>query len=550
MMHKSIIAAGVALSIANATASPLEPQSLPDVEVAMSGAQIVLKTDTQAGGHNVFLRHPDGRLAEHVFHGDEAMALPAQWPSAGWPDGTYAYEIRPVRSARVRTSLPSVEADPRPAEIWSGSFAVHDGRLVEATTEETGELAVNASPGTSTGHAVAPLARDFSPVLPAQTFNVDVQVQGSICVGFDCTNSESYAFDTIRLKENNTRIAFRDTSTAGGFPANSWMLVANDSASGGRDYFAIQDLETSHLPFYVMAGAPSNALNVATNGFVGLGTSAPTQALTILKANTPALRLEQSAGEFAAQAWDVAANESGLFVRDASGGDLVPFRIAAGTPSDTLSINARGIAVGAGQPRARLQVTDTNATADGQQLRLESDTRSRIAFADLRGADNWYVDVENGLNNQAAIAFKRPSQARMRGQFPPPTLMRLDGAGNLNLSGTLTQNSDRNTKRLGEAVDPGRILALVRSLEISRWSFLADAADITHIGPMAQDFHARFGLGDSDTRIAPLDTSGVALAAIQGLAGELEDRDRRIAELERDLEQLSRIVERLINPEG
>jgi hypothetical protein len=39
---------------------------------------------------------------------------------------------------------------------------------------------------------------------------------------------------------------------------------------------------------------------------------------------------------------------------------------------------------------------------------------------------------------------------------------------------------------------------------------------------VAQDFHAAFGLGADDKRIATLDSSGVALAAIQGLNQKLE----------------------------
>ena len=65
----------------------------------------------------------------------------------------------------------------------------------------------------------------------------DLIVQGSTCVGFDCINNESFGFDTIRLKENNTRIKFEDTSLAG-FPTNDWQLTANDSASGGASKFS------------------------------------------------------------------------------------------------------------------------------------------------------------------------------------------------------------------------------------------------------------------------------------------------------------------------
>jgi hypothetical protein len=53
-----------------------------------------------------------------------------------------------------------------------------------------------------------------------------------------------------------------------------------------------------------------------------------------------------------------------------------------------------------------------------------------------------------------------------------------------------------------------------------------------YIGPMAQDFHAAFGLGVDDKTISTLDTDGVTLAAIKGLVEELKERDERIANLE------------------
>ena len=56
----------------------------------------------------------------------------------------------------------------------------------------------------------------------------DLIVQGSACVGLDCVNGEAFSFDTIRLKENNTRIKFDDTSTGAGFPNNDWQLTANN----------------------------------------------------------------------------------------------------------------------------------------------------------------------------------------------------------------------------------------------------------------------------------------------------------------------------------
>src|SRR4051794_40761070 len=139
-----------------------------------------------------------------------------------------------------------------------------------------------------------------------QVFTDDVIVQGSLCVGLDCVNNENFGFDTIKLKENNLRIKFEDTSTLPGFPSNDWQITANDSASGGANYLAFDDVTSGRQPFRVTAGAPSAALFVDNTGRLGLRTSTPVLDLHIATSNTPAHRLEQtSAGGFTAQTWDV-----------------------------------------------------------------------------------------------------------------------------------------------------------------------------------------------------------------------------------------------------
>ncbi|MBK6977361.1 MAG: hypothetical protein IPH28_09910 [Cytophagaceae bacterium] len=64
----------------------------------------------------------------------------------------------------------------------------------------------------------------------------DLIVQGDGCFGIDCINNENFGINTIKLKTNNLRIGFDDTST-GAFPANDWELEANESASGGLNAF-------------------------------------------------------------------------------------------------------------------------------------------------------------------------------------------------------------------------------------------------------------------------------------------------------------------------
>src|SRR5262245_39979498 len=96
-----------------------------------------------------------------------------------------------------------------------------------------------------------------------------------------------------------------------------------------------------------------------------------------------------------------------------------------------------------------------------------------------------------------------------------------------------TVPSDRNLKEHFESVDPRAILAEVTRLPIARWSYKGEA--VRHLGPMAQDFAAAFGLGADDHHIFPLDATGVALAAIQGLRALAQAQQARLEVLEREL---------------
>lgn len=170
----------------------------------------------------------------------------------------------------------------------------------------------------------------------------DLVVQGSGCFGFDCVNNESFGFDTIRLKENNTRIGFNDTSV-GAFPTNDWEIEANSSASGGLSSFSILDITGAKIPFRIEAGAKTSALYVASSGRIGVGTSTPVLDVNIKTSNTPAVRLEQDAsGGFSAQTWDMAGNEANFFIRDVTSGSRLPFRIRPGAPTSSIDIQNDG----------------------------------------------------------------------------------------------------------------------------------------------------------------------------------------------------------------
>ena len=199
--------------------------------------------------------------------------------------------------------------------------------------------------------------------MPDDVIADDTIIQGSLCVGLDCVNGEVFGFDTIRLKENNTRIQFDDTSAAG-FPLNNWQIRANSSAAGGASFLAFVDQgasgnsETGTIVFEVDAGAAANALKVSSNSKVGLRTATPALDIHMNTSDTPATRFEQNnSGGFTAQTWDVAGNEANFFVRDVTGGSRLPFRIRPGAPTSSIDISASGnVGIGTASPTAKLHV--------------------------------------------------------------------------------------------------------------------------------------------------------------------------------------------------
>jgi hypothetical protein len=103
--------------------------------------------------------------------------------------------------------------------------------------------------------------------------------------------------------------------------------------------------------------------------------------------------------------------------------------------------------------------------------------------------------------------------------------------------------SDRNAKENFKPVDNQAVLAKVAALPMTQWNYKTDKADVQHIGPMAQDFRAAFGLdGADDKRISVVDEGGVALAAIQGLDQKLKEKDGEIQELKQRLEKLEQLM--------
>jgi uncharacterized coiled-coil protein SlyX len=106
----------------------------------------------------------------------------------------------------------------------------------------------------------------------------------------------------------------------------------------------------------------------------------------------------------------------------------------------------------------------------------------------------------------------------------------------------LAYSSDKNLKTAVREIDAKDLLERVSELPISSWQYKRDPHK-RHVGPMAQDFHAAFGLnGDDETHISEVDIAGVSLAAIKALNSELKaDKAAQAAQIAAQAAQIAEL---------
>jgi Chaperone of endosialidase len=148
---------------------------------------------------------------------------------------------------------------------------------------------------------------------------------------------------------------------------------------------------------------------------------------------------------------------------------------------------------------------------------------------------NWsggqvYSPAQNSFSAHATGGF-----SFWTNESGPTTGCFIDAGG-----GSIYCSSSRRVKKDFASVDRAQLLRRLDRIPVTTWSYKQEKAGIRHIGPMAQDFHAAFGVGKDDTSIAMVDADGVSLAAVQGLYRENKALWARLARLERIVVRLAR----------
>jgi hypothetical protein len=276
-----------------------------------------------------------------------------------------------------------------------------------------------------------------------------------------------------------------------------------NSALGDFSFAAGHQAKANHPGTFIWSDSQSadfastgtNQFLIRASGGVGIGTTAPEAPLHVV---------ESSAGA-------VTANPASIAVFERSGNSYLSML----TPSN----NESGLIFGSPINSTDGGIVFNNSlTSRGLQFRTAANSTRMVILS----------------NGDVGIGTNSPQQ-------------RLHVLGNILATGTVNGSSDRNLKEHFEPVDTCEVLDKVAALPITRWNYKAET-NVSHLGPMAQDFYSAFNVGMDDKHISMVDADGVAMAAIQGLNKKLEQlrssKDACIAELEERLVRLEEMVSR------
>ena len=209
-------------------------------------------------------------------------------------------------------------------------------------------------------------------------------------------------------------------------------------------------------------------------------------------------------------------------------------------------------------------IEGTSTTYHGARFRGKNSS----GFADIRlEGGNWFDDNDDGvitsdpdaassdlvLVANDAVIVSIDTDGGETGQFVvwdgklETAVFEVQDDGDVFVNGSVVHSSDRQRKDQITSVDPMTILESISKLPVYEWQYKGQ--NKRHIGPMAQDFHLAFGLGDSDEVISAIDIDGVSLLGIQALHQKIVDQqvllryqETRITSLEAELSEIKALL--------
>ncbi len=467
------------------------------------------------------------------------FTLPLDFGSAAFPgdDRWLQLSVRTNGASAFITLFPSQPLTPMPYTIHSANSAMASGVVAGSINN------LSLADGSITSAKLAPGAVSQLGTPGGSVSNaVQVTVDGSIGIGTSAPRSTLEVAGTVTAQGSVTIDA--NNANSGSlvpgllFGSSGLEGIASERAGGGN---------LDGLDFYTEGIAQ---MSLASYGYLGIGTNAPQYPLHVNNSGHLVSGFESSStvGTWLSIGNDSAGGELWNFISTgaANGEGTGKLLIHEGRSTNTImTLQSNGfVGIGTSFPQAPLHIVGTNAYPT---LKVAAGTNAPFgAFLSLdatalTGGNDFLIFSTGGGagEGQGKLVFQNHSA--------PVEIMCMTAGGNVGIGNlnptnklmvvnarcdgnTWINSSDRNLKENFASINSETILDRVVALPISRWTYKNDTAT-PHLGPVAQDFHASFGLGGDDRSISTVDENGVALAAIQGLDQRMEERDRALVKL-------------------
>jgi hypothetical protein len=532
-------------------------------------ASYVVSTNSQIGPNTVSGHHPPsgkhanlisgsvngtdlatgavtlGKLAPNSVNGSKVvngsltgldLAAPVRLPAgcssnqvAKWTGSKWAC-LSPITAINAGAGLTgggssgSVNVGVDPTQIQSRVTGTCSGDQALQSVDQVGTVGCGSF-WSLTGNAGTDPSTDFVGTTDSQPLNLKVNGARALRLepASDGTNQSANVIGGI-ADNAVTPGVFAATIAGGGRSTPSDAATANQVTDdygavggGGQNRAGDNTGTTSDSPFATVGGGAGNRASgtyAAVAG--GVGNTASGFAATVAGGEG-----DLASGINATVGGGGHNTASGVLATVAGGGsDFSPF---ANTASGTQATVGGGFSNAAAGNRATVPGGESN-TAGGADS-LAAGTHAQALD------DGSFVWGDNSTSSSTTDTGANSFVARASGGVTFYTDAGSSTTDGVNLpagSGSWSSLSDRHAKAAIRPVSGQSVLRKLRTVPVDTWRYKAQGGGVRHLGPMAQAFYRRFGLGESNRYIDDVDAQGVALAGIKGLDSRVGDQSRRV----------------------